>query len=277
VLAPSSPTPKPHVHGHAHARSRRSSSSSSSSERTARPGSIHRPGISAPHTQLSSRAPGGSTLSQVKGHDIGEALALVGVNGSMNKARTASSIASASTSTMSVPREIYVRHPHSHSHGHSRSPDRTGTDADAAAAAKRNRRSSLRRSIQVGQSLVATAHGSAQYAVGTLVSYLPPRVRAFVQQMMDIPWLRVVPLPLVVLLLGAMLVRRRMGRVAAATATAAAAAGTAMVNGNAQNDVRARLRQVRAARIMPWVVWWLHWWAGKFAGVWKLGTTITYM
>jgi hypothetical protein len=29
--------------------------------------------------------------------------------------------------------------------------------------------------------------------------------------------------------------------------------------------------------LMPWIQWWLQWWGDKVAGVWKLGTTITYM
>jgi hypothetical protein len=41
--------------------------------------------------------------------------------------------------------------------------------------------------------------------------------------------------------------------------------------------VRERLRRARVQGLWPWIQWWLQWWADKVAGVWKLGTTITYM
>ena len=41
--------------------------------------------------------------------------------------------------------------------------------------------------------------------------------------------------------------------------------------------VRERLRRARMDGLWPWIQWWLQWWGEKAAGVWKLGTTITYM
>lgn len=43
------------------------------------------------------------------------------------------------------------------------------------------------------------------------------------------------------------------------------------------NDVREKLRRVRSTGVLALVQWALRWWAEKIAGVWKLGTTITYM
>lgn len=42
-------------------------------------------------------------------------------------------------------------------------------------------------------------------------------------------------------------------------------------------DVRDRLRRVRSTGLGALVQWALRWWADKLAGVWRLGTTITYM
>lgn len=53
-----------------------------------------------------------------------------------------------------------------------------------------------------------------------------------------------------------------------------ARAGRIATNGN---DVREKLRRVRNTGLLAFVQWALKWWAEKIAGVWKLGTTITYM
>lgn len=42
-------------------------------------------------------------------------------------------------------------------------------------------------------------------------------------------------------------------------------------------SVRERLRRARVDGLWSWITWWLKWWMEKVAGVWKLGTTITYM
>ncbi|WVW83590.1 hypothetical protein I302_105611 [Kwoniella bestiolae CBS 10118] len=48
---------------------------------------------------------------------------------------------------------------------------------------------------------------------------------------------------------------------------------------NSLDDVRNRLRlaRVRQRGWWGWIMYYLNWWIGKFAGVWKLGTTITYL
>ncbi|OXG40378.1 hypothetical protein J010_00074 [Cryptococcus neoformans] len=50
-------------------------------------------------------------------------------------------------------------------------------------------------------------------------------------------------------------------------------------SGNTLSQVQHRLQRVRAQQRgwWDWVLWYLRWWLTKFAGVWKLGTTITYV
>lgn len=42
-------------------------------------------------------------------------------------------------------------------------------------------------------------------------------------------------------------------------------------------SVRERLRQARVRGLGQWLAFVLRWWGEKIAGVWKLGTTITYV
>jgi len=81
----------------------------------------------------------------------------------------------------------------------------------------------------------------------------------------------VLPVPvLALLLLYAAIRRRRSARVASA--------GVALVGGqNGIEDIRARLAAARRQGLWAWVVWFFQWWMAKVAGVWKLGTTITYV
>ncbi|WVQ67971.1 uncharacterized protein L199_006176 [Kwoniella botswanensis] len=48
---------------------------------------------------------------------------------------------------------------------------------------------------------------------------------------------------------------------------------------NGLEDVRTRLRlaRIRQRGWWGWVMYYLNWWINKFGGVWKLGTTITYL
>ncbi|WWD02674.1 hypothetical protein V865_000715 [Kwoniella europaea PYCC6329] len=48
---------------------------------------------------------------------------------------------------------------------------------------------------------------------------------------------------------------------------------------NGLDDVRTRLRlaRIRQRGWWGWVMYYLNWWINKFGGVWKLGTTITYL
>ena len=87
-----------------------------------------------------------------------------------------------------------------------------------------------------------------------------------------------IPIPIIILLVTFLSIRRRFHRpVDAAPASVVAAAGTATLAAQAMDDVRERLRRARGRGLLDWVGWWLRWWAARFAGIWKLGTTVTYV
>ena len=81
----------------------------------------------------------------------------------------------------------------------------------------------------------------------------------------------VLPVPLLGLLLLYAAIRRRRS-------AAVRSAGANLVGGqNSIEDIRARLAAARRQGLWAWVIWFFRWWMGKVAGVWKLGTTITYV
>lgn len=71
--------------------------------------------------------------------------------------------------------------------------------------------------------------------------------------------------------------RRRTGLLGSAAMAAGAGSAVATTGGNRIEEVRARLLAARRRGIWAWFMWCLQWWMGKVAGVWKLGTTITYV
>ncbi|KAL7422263.1 hypothetical protein Q5752_002909 [Cryptotrichosporon argae] len=92
-------------------------------------------------------------------------------------------------------------------------------------------------------------------AVAPLRAHLPvDRIAATLQSQ----WVRQLALPLPLILLLALLVRRKFG-------------GTRAV------DLGDRLRRARRESMREWATWWLRWWWAKLVGVWQLGTTITYL
>ena len=54
------------------------------------------------------------------------------------------------------------------------------------------------------------------------------------------------------------------------------AIGAMAAGGGGMADVRARLALARQRGLFQWLRYWLGWWVEKFAGVWQLGTSITY-
>jgi len=81
----------------------------------------------------------------------------------------------------------------------------------------------------------------------------------------------VFPVPLLALLLLYAVIRRRRN-------ARAATPGVTLAGGpNGIEDIRARLAAARRQGLWAWVVWFFQWWMVKVAGVWKLGTTITYV
>lgn len=93
-----------------------------------------------------------------------------------------------------------------------------------------------------------------------LASFLPPALAWRLEALWRSGWFGkiLLPMPVIIVLLIIARRRQRLGR----TETV---------------SVRERLRRARMDGIWPMIAWWLKWWGEKVAGVWKLGTTITYM
>ncbi|KAL1405395.1 hypothetical protein Q8F55_009026 [Vanrija albida] len=96
-------------------------------------------------------------------------------------------------------------------------------------------------------------------STNAVLSLLPLSLQHRLQDLWSSSWAPVLPIPVLVILLF-IYRRRRAGQPGTNVAT-----------------VRERLQRARVQGLGPWIVWWLKWWAEKVAGVWKLGTTITYM
>ncbi|RSH80724.1 hypothetical protein EHS25_007060 [Saitozyma podzolica] len=145
------------------------------------------------------------------------------------------------SSKSTLPRKIFVNHPES----------------------QRSRASS---------SLQTTTSAWVQSAL----SILSPSIRAHLSGLPS-GWLAsamAIPLPLVLILTAFIAIRRRRRRNALASP---AVVGGAVVTTDTLEAVRDRLQAVRATGLKEWFKWWLRWWVDKFLGVWRMGTTITYM
>ena len=96
------------------------------------------------------------------------------------------------------------------------------------------------------------------------LNFLPPAVRDRLERLNTLQVLSVgLPLPILGLFLLFAAVRRRTRR------------GTIIPA--PLGDVRARLLAARRQGLWAWFMLAMKWWMGKVAGVWKLGTTITYV
>lgn len=98
-------------------------------------------------------------------------------------------------------------------------------------------------------------------STNAVLSLLPLSLQHRLQDLWNSGWFAGTMLPIPALIILLIVYRRRR-------------AGQA---GNNVVTVRERLQRARIQGLGPWFVWWLKWWAEKVAGVWKLGTTITYM
>lgn len=94
----------------------------------------------------------------------------------------------------------------------------------------------------------------------TALAVLPAPLASRLEALSRSGWLipSLVPIPIILLLVFINLERRRRR------------AGNVLT-------VRDRLRMARAHGLGPWLAMVFRWWADKLAGVWKLGTTITYV
>lgn len=92
-----------------------------------------------------------------------------------------------------------------------------------------------------------------------------------------------IPLPIILLVSLMVWVRRKQQRVAAALAAGAAeGVARAAVAGGAVTpstlaQIRDKVRRAREEGLVNWMKWFLRWWIDKFVGVWRMGTTITYV
>ena len=98
-----------------------------------------------------------------------------------------------------------------------------------------------------------------------LLDYLPAVIRDRLSNLNATPFYYALPLPLVILI--ALSLRRRLRR----------RAHGAVVVATGLDEVRARLARARGRGVVEWFLWWLRWWMARFTGVWRLGTTITFV
>ena len=152
-----------------------------------------------------------------------------------------------SRSESSVPSKIYVNHP----------------KPITPSSSKRSSSFSTGNAFMV--SMLASLHRGIQSRLVTLSSRSD--------------WIAstiAIPLPILFLVFTFIAIRRRLAR-RRGSETPFAVAGTAGLANHAMEDIRARLLRIRVRGIVPWMIWWFRWWLEKFVGVWRLGTTITYV
>lgn len=108
----------------------------------------------------------------------------------------------------------------------------------------------------------------------SLLDRLPNSISATLQSFSPLT-LTAITLPLPLLIIFTVIRLRRSRRARQQTTIVGGARGG---SGNTISQVQHRLQRVRAQEgWWDWVLWYLKWWLAKFAGVWKLGTTITYV
>jgi hypothetical protein len=96
-------------------------------------------------------------------------------------------------------------------------------------------------------------------SLSSMLDLIPPSIRAKLTSPYLLSAALPVPIIFVLLIRG---VRRRLRRRRAAMS----------------DVVSDRLRRARLGEgLRGWIVWYIRWWLDKFKGVWKMGTTITWM
>lgn len=108
----------------------------------------------------------------------------------------------------------------------------------------------------------------------SLLDRLPNSISATLQSFSPLT-LTAITLPLPLLIIFTVIRLRRSRHARQQTTIVGGARGGSR---NTLSQVQHRLQRVRAQEgWWDWVLWYLKWWLAKFAGVWKLGTTITYV
>ncbi|WWD17534.1 hypothetical protein CI109_101975 [Kwoniella shandongensis] len=126
----------------------------------------------------------------------------------------------------------------------------------------------------------AKANTMQSLFISTL-SYLPPSLATRIRHISSThPYLLSLPLPIILLLpLLIRLIRRRQarGRVPSLPTPTSHSAANPLTSVRARLDLARAQAQARRGGWWAWIGYYLRWWMGKFAGVWRLGTTITYV
>jgi hypothetical protein len=118
---------------------------------------------------------------------------------------------------------------------------------------------------------------STRATLDTVLSYLPVSIQKQIVSLYTRRWSPLaIPLPVIALILGVIAIRRRVRRGRTAIVDGAVAGGGVLAV-DAVNIVRDRLRRARERGLLQWFGWWVRWWIQKVIGVWRLGTTITYV
>ena len=122
-------------------------------------------------------------------------------------------------------------------------------------------------------------NGVFESAKALVPRHLQARITSLSKSGWFIPSLAI-PVPIIILAATFIAVHRRLARsrhltLQASTAVARTVAASSAIS--AMEDIRTRLVRVRGRGVLQRVWWWLRWWIVKFAGVWKLGTTVTYV
>lgn len=133
------------------------------------------------------------------------------------------------------------------------------------------RNSSSRRGNDVPTSRSDNLHPILQSLLGRLPTSLSTTLQSLSPVVLTVI---TIPLPLLIIFT---IIRLRRSRFARQQTTVVG--GARGSSGNTVLQVQHRLQRVRTQQRgwWDWVLWYLRWWLAKFAGVWKLGTTITYV
>lgn len=118
-----------------------------------------------------------------------------------------------------------------------------------------------------------TPKSSSQRNLNSLLGLIPPSLR---KRLLS-PWTlaAALPIPFFTILFTIIYIRRRWLRLARVGAGAVVSGSVA--SSEISGGVRERLRMARGPGLRVWLTYWLRWWWGRVVGVWRMGTTITYL
>lgn len=190
----------------------------------------------------------------------------VAPEGNTDEADSTPGTAPSLTSDSTLPSKIYINHPSSEG------------STSAAGGNRPQRLDPYRRGDRGGSASSFTSAFSA------LLSALPTPLARRLSGMGRYTLLGLaIPLPIILLVSLIVWIRRKQQRIAVALAAGAAeGVARAAVSGGAVTpstlaQIRDKVRRAREEGLVNWMKWFLRWWIDKFVGVWRMGTTITYV